>query len=433
MSTEPAVTPGADDAPVFLRDLWYMAALSHTVGKGRMRRQMLLGEPVLIGRMRDGRAFALRDICPHRGVPLSAGRVTTENNVECPYHGWRFKADGGCTAIPSLVEGQDLEPSKIRVRAYPVREQDGLIWVYFAANEREEPKNEPPRVPIPNAKPRWVESQTFTCGIDHAVIGLMDPAHAPYVHGRWWWRVSPRVKAKHYEPLPTGFVMTRHAPSKAAYKILGGANVSTEITFELPSTRFENIRGTIFGREVDVSGLTVCTPHRREQHASHPDLLLARMAGSPQTVLHDPRSHIPGRRPASGGTAETGTRLQSNPDAHPGFRRARDVVPPPQEGLGRIDGERHAFREPRQGTHAALAQLKRACEFVVLSAPERLVITLNRSRLLCLAVARHLPRKRGRKENERHQSLSSPARGGASVLAVKHFWARSAARTGPER
>jgi phenylpropionate dioxygenase-like ring-hydroxylating dioxygenase large terminal subunit len=260
MSAEPAVEAGADDAPVVLRDLWYMAALSHTVAKGAMRRQMLLGEPVLIGRMRDGRAFALRDICPHRGVPLSAGRVLAENTVECPYHGWRFKADGGCSLIPSLVDGQDIDATKIRVRAYPVREQDGLIWVYFAANEREPPKTEPPRVPIPNAKPRWVESQTFSCAIDHAVIGLMDPAHAPYVHGRWWWKLAPRVKEKHYAPLPTGFVMTRHAPSKSAYKILGGANVSTEITFELPSTRFENIRGTIFGRQVDVSGLTVCTP-----------------------------------------------------------------------------------------------------------------------------------------------------------------------------
>ena len=260
MSAEPAMQPGADDAPIFLRDLWYMAALSNTVAKGAMRRQMLLGEPVLIGRMRDGRAFALRDICPHRGVPLSAGRVLPENTVECPYHGWRFKADGGCTLIPSLVDGQDIDATKIRVRAYPVREQDGLIWVYFAANERDEPKSEPPRVPVPNAKPRWVESQTFTCGIDHAVIGLMDPAHAPYVHGRWWWRVSPREKAKHYEPSANGFVMTRHAPSKTAYKIIGGADVSTEITFELPSTRFENIRGTIFGRQVDVSGLTVCTP-----------------------------------------------------------------------------------------------------------------------------------------------------------------------------
>jgi phenylpropionate dioxygenase-like ring-hydroxylating dioxygenase large terminal subunit len=243
----------------FLTDSWYMAALARDVRTGALKRQMLLGEPVVVGRMRDGQAFALRDICPHRGVPLSAGRVMPENTVECPYHGWRFKADGVCSLIPSTVEGQTIEANKIRVRNYPVREQDGLIWVYMGANERDAPKGEPPRVPVANATPRWVESQTFPCGIDHAVIGLMDPAHGPYVHAHWWWHKTPKVKEKHYAPLPNGFIMTRHKPTKPVYGLLG-ANVSTEITFELPSTRFENISGVVLGKSFDVTGLTVCTP-----------------------------------------------------------------------------------------------------------------------------------------------------------------------------
>ncbi len=151
-----------------------------------------------------------------------------------------------------------MDPSKIRVRAYPAREQDGLIWIFMPSKDGNTPKSEPPKVGMANARPRWRESQNFACAIDHAVIGLMDPAHAPYVHGRWWWRVTPRVKEKHYAPLPTGFVMTRHQPSKAAYHFLG--NVTTEITFELPGVRFENIRGFIGRRQVDVVGLTTCTP-----------------------------------------------------------------------------------------------------------------------------------------------------------------------------
>src|SRR4051812_2153758 len=108
----------------FLRDFWYFAALSSAVKAGAMRRHEILGEPVLIGRDRSGRAFALRDICPHRAAPLAAGRQTVETDgatsIECPYHGWRFRAaDGVCAAIPSLVEGQDLDPARIKVRAYP--------------------------------------------------------------------------------------------------------------------------------------------------------------------------------------------------------------------------------------------------------------------------------------------------------------------------
>jgi phenylpropionate dioxygenase-like ring-hydroxylating dioxygenase large terminal subunit len=249
----------SDAVPTFLRDCWYMACLSATLGKAGLRREMLLGEPVLIGRGRDGAVFALRDICPHRGVPLSAGKVLADETVECPYHGWRFRRDGVCAAIPSLVGGESIVSTNIKVRAYAVREQDGLIWVYMPAKDGAAPKTEPPRVQVPNAKPRWHEAQTFHCNIDHAVIGLMDPAHAPYVHGRWWWRVRPKDKAKTYAPLDNGFVMTRHKPSKPMYGILG-ADVSTEITFELPSIRFENITGTLMGRKIAVVGLTTCTP-----------------------------------------------------------------------------------------------------------------------------------------------------------------------------
>ena len=258
--------PKSAPEPLFLRDLWYMTGLSSGLAPGAMRRDMLLGEPVLVGRTHDGRAFAVRDICPHRGVPLSAGKILSENTVECPYHGWRFKSDGVCSAIPSLVEEQTLDPGKIRVRNYPVSEQDGLIWIYMAApgRENEPPRNPAPRVPVPHARPRWTETQTFRCDIDHAVIGLMDPAHARYVHDHWWWKRPLKRKEKHYAPLANGFTMVPHKPSKAAYGLLGGSNVTTEITFELPSTRFEIVSGRIFGQDVKVVGLTVCTPRDAE-------------------------------------------------------------------------------------------------------------------------------------------------------------------------
>jgi phenylpropionate dioxygenase-like ring-hydroxylating dioxygenase large terminal subunit len=257
-----AISPSGSSEEMFLRDCWYMACLSSKLGKrGALRREMLLGEPVLIGRDKTGTVFAVRDICPHRGVPLSAGKMLSDNTVECPYHGWRFKPDGACSLIPSLVGGEAIVASNVKVKSYPVREQDGLIWIYMseAGHEKQPPVGEPPRVQVPNAIPRWSISQLFHCAIDHAVIGLMDPAHAPYVHGRWWWRVSLREKAKNYAPLPTGFVMTRHKPSKPMYGILG-ADVATEITFELPSIRFENITGTLFGRKIAVVGFTACTP-----------------------------------------------------------------------------------------------------------------------------------------------------------------------------
>jgi len=252
----------AQNASAFLRNLWYRAAQAGDVRPGRMLRRIILGEPVLLGRMNDGRPFALRDICPHRGVPLSAGKICADRTVECSYHGWRFAPDGICRAIPSLVEGQDVDPSRIRVRSFPLREQDGQLWVYMADPVQVDtvPEFDPPKVPFAgDAKPQLRETQRFHCAIDHAVVGLMDPAHGPFVHQAWYWRSQTSIheKAKQFAPSLRGFSMVAHRPSSNsfAYRILGG-DVSTEIRFELPGIRFEHIRAG--SREI--VGLTTCTP-----------------------------------------------------------------------------------------------------------------------------------------------------------------------------
>jgi phenylpropionate dioxygenase-like ring-hydroxylating dioxygenase large terminal subunit len=256
----------------FLRDCWYFAALSRELRPGKLQRYELLGEPVLLGRTHAGAVYALRDICPHRAAPLSAGRLQREpggaETVECPYHGWRFRAaDGVCAAIPSLVDGQDLDPARIRVRAYAVREQQGLVWIWMAADPRAgaAPDGEPPWFEgVVGGAPKIVERMDFDTHLDHAVIGLMDPTHGPYVHQQWWWRssASQHEKAKPFEPRELGFAMVRHAPSSnsRAYRLLGGAP-QTEIVFRLPALRWEHVRVG----ERQVLALTCLTPvHERK-------------------------------------------------------------------------------------------------------------------------------------------------------------------------
>jgi phenylpropionate dioxygenase-like ring-hydroxylating dioxygenase large terminal subunit len=86
------------------------------------------------------------------------------------------------------------------------------------------------------------------CNVDHGIIGLMDPAHGPFVHQAWWWRsrASIHEKEKHFEPIPQGFRMSSHAPSanSAPYKLLGvyGEPITTTIDFILPNRRYETIR-----------------------------------------------------------------------------------------------------------------------------------------------------------------------------------------------
>ena len=44
------------------------------------------------------------DVCPHRLVPLSEGRINGTGQLECPYHGWSFDGDGQCRLIPQALE-----------------------------------------------------------------------------------------------------------------------------------------------------------------------------------------------------------------------------------------------------------------------------------------------------------------------------------------
>ncbi|MEL6257806.1 MAG: aromatic ring-hydroxylating dioxygenase subunit alpha [Pseudomonadota bacterium] len=239
-----------ETADGLLTDLWYFGATSAELKPGRQFRRMILGDPVVLGRTPGGEAFALRDICPHRLVPLSAGiQIETggEPTVQCPYHGWRFGVrDGVCKLMPSLVDGQDMSPGRVQVRRYPVHEANGAVYLYVADDPRlpVEPINPPPAFGDLPPKPKFVVSRVFDAHMDNAVVGLMDPAHVPFVHSQWWWRPPSsglRLKEKAFEPRGRGWTIAKHKPSSnsIAYKAVFGGQVSTEILFELPGYRWE--------------------------------------------------------------------------------------------------------------------------------------------------------------------------------------------------
>ena len=255
-----SMTQTDNPTPGFLRNLWYFALHSHALKSGQLSHKTILGEPFVFGRTSRGEAFALRDLCPHRGVPLSTGRMR-DDTVECPYHGWRFKPSGQCSLIPSLVGEESVDPSRIHVRKFPIHESHGLIWIFIPDDQFPlEKRPEVPALPLwDNARPTLIEAQLFPCPIDHAVVGLMDPAHGPFVHRAWWWRsqASSYAKEKKYAPSHLGFTMVTHRPSNNSrlYKLLGG-ELTTEISFQLPGIRIEHIKA---GRN-EVIGLTTCTP-----------------------------------------------------------------------------------------------------------------------------------------------------------------------------
>jgi len=274
------------------RGLWYLAMPGTRLQRGTTVHRTLLDEPVLIGRDNDGAVFAMRDICPHRAMPLSAGRFDGKT-VTCAYHGWQFGTDGVCRNIPSLVEDyrKTVRLDRIGVETYPCREVQHLIWVYMGDDGEPGEGSLPPIPEMPvRGRPGIAETLDLECHFDDAVIGLIDPAHGAYVHRNWWWRSAKTLteKAKRYAPSDLGFTMVRHAPSDNSriIRMLRGEK-SVEIGFRLPGVRVEHMT---LGKRHYYVGMTAMTPvseYRTAMHHvmywSHPLMTLAKPLVVPVT------------------------------------------------------------------------------------------------------------------------------------------------------
>ncbi len=147
-----------------LLGFWYPVTTSTSLAVGQMQSQVMLGQPILVCRDRQGQVAAMRDICPHRGMPLSFGHFDGER-VECAYHGWQFDMGGRCRHIPALIEGSQLKPEKIGIASYPCQDRDGYIWVFLA-----DPRQ--PNEPVPGTPAPPVAVRTLSHGPNLHDLGL---------------------------------------------------------------------------------------------------------------------------------------------------------------------------------------------------------------------------------------------------------------------
>jgi toluene monooxygenase system ferredoxin subunit len=76
---------------------------------GEMKGFVVDGVPVLLVRLADG-VRAYDDRCLHKGVPLSAGKLSGTRLV-CSVHAWEY----------DVASGRGLNPERVCLRAFPVR------------------------------------------------------------------------------------------------------------------------------------------------------------------------------------------------------------------------------------------------------------------------------------------------------------------------
>ena len=120
-ATRPGRTHPAVVAPA---DCWYALAPSEAVGRSLLAYRVA-GLPVVVFRTTAGQAVALHDRCVHRPYPLSAGSLEGDR-LTCGMCGFIYGPNGTCLSVPT----QSRIPLGAAVRAYPVREEQGLVWVW---------------------------------------------------------------------------------------------------------------------------------------------------------------------------------------------------------------------------------------------------------------------------------------------------------------
>lgn len=109
----------------FVQNGWYMFGWEQEAADGPVARR-ILGEPVVVFLDDNGTLAALRDVCPHRAVPLSLGKVKG-GHLQCPYHGLEFDREGVCRHNPH-VSGP---PDRLSVRTFPLARRYGAIWLWM--------------------------------------------------------------------------------------------------------------------------------------------------------------------------------------------------------------------------------------------------------------------------------------------------------------
>ena len=162
----------------FIRNCWYPAAWSRDLETAPVART-ILGEKIVLFRTENGDPAGLHDRCPHRLLPLSLGQVAGDG-LECGYHGLTFDSQGACIAAPT----QDALPEGACVRAYPVAERLGLVWIWMGDPDKADPGD---IYDLPQYHdPAWgvAHGDALYIRANYLLLcdNLCDPTHVNYVH-----------------------------------------------------------------------------------------------------------------------------------------------------------------------------------------------------------------------------------------------------------
>jgi 3-ketosteroid 9alpha-monooxygenase subunit A len=188
---------------------WSAVLFSDELAKGSVLPIHAFGVDLVAFRGEDGEVAVLDAYCPHMGAHLGHGGLVEGDRLVCPFHGWRWRRDGSCAAVPYSKRARE----EVRAGAWPARDRNGFVYVWHDPTgapptwEVEAlPEMSDPRYRI-TARKLWADIHTHPQELNENGV---DIAHFTTIHGFTTrgidWRPNGHTYALDYDidPLETG-------------------------------------------------------------------------------------------------------------------------------------------------------------------------------------------------------------------------------------
>ncbi len=162
------------------QNCWYAVASSFALQRGPVA-VPFAGQDLVLFPDAEGRPRIFSDRCPHRGASLTLGHLEG-GCLRCPFHGWKFAADGTCLEAPAEPAGSSPPARSGLVGERPVVESRGFVWMWWGPDPPD-PALLPELPLFPASEWSHVESSfDWETHFSRVIESNLDNSHAYWVH-----------------------------------------------------------------------------------------------------------------------------------------------------------------------------------------------------------------------------------------------------------